>query len=178
LIKLTNLSAKKLPVSLCTHTAINAPFVKGGKQEDVRLMIPIDEKIDMDTVRWLPTEKPNLPLDEYDMQYKNGEMTPVLKDINNDMYTLSQDEEDSHGNKISKVIITDKHTGHQIINVLGQAYKFEIVWNNSGDKNYFCPEPMTAQINAPNMNIPREKSGYEEISPNESFKAVQKFLIK
>ncbi|MDR0946314.1 MAG: aldose 1-epimerase [Ruminococcus sp.] len=178
MIHLTNLSPKKLPVSLCTHTAINAPFIKGGKQEDVRLLIPIAEKIDMEKTRWLPTEKPKLPLDDYDLQYKNGEMIPVLKDINNDMYTLMQDEKDSHGNKISKVIIKDTESGHEIINVLGQAYKFEIVWNNSGDKNYFCPEPMTAQINAPNMNIPRTESGYEEISAGESFTAVQKFLIK
>jgi aldose 1-epimerase len=170
-IKLTNVSAKQLPVSLCTHTAINSPITDGGNQADIRLEMPIETKIDINKATWLPSGKENLPLDDYDLAYKNGKMCPVLHDICNDMYRLENYSENSNTIKI-----TDGK--HSICNVLSDTYKFVIVWNDGGSKGYFCPEPMTAQIDAPNLSIPADESGYLELAPSQEIAVGQGFIIQ
>jgi aldose 1-epimerase len=172
-IKITNISPKKLPISLATHTAIAAPFVDGGKGEDVRLTVPIAEKLQLDESRWLPCGKPNLPLDDYDKLYATGNCCPVLRDINNNMYKLAKPEVD-----VNRVIVTDLASGHKIINSIGNEYKFSIIWNDGGFKGYFCPEPMTSQIDAPNLKMPTSESGYKEIGPNEEFSVSQWFYTE
>jgi aldose 1-epimerase len=171
-IKLNNISAKQLPVSLCTHTAFKAPFVEGGEGKDITLEIPVLSRIDIDKSTWLPTGKPNLPLTEYDETYKYGKSCPVYRDICNEMYAL-----DINSENVSKVIIKDTKTGGGIINILSSIYKFLIVWNDGGNKGYFCPEPMTAQIDAPNLAIPPDESGYFELAPNAEVNALQAFAI-
>jgi aldose 1-epimerase len=172
-IRLTNISPKKLPLSVATHTAISAPFVAGGKASDVRLQIPIEERLQLDESRWLPCGLPNLPLSDYDMLYKNGENCPVEQDINNNMYKLAAPEVD-----VNRTVMTDVATGRKIINSLGNEYKFTIIWNDGGFKNYFCPETMTAQIDAPNLDLPASETGYAELGPNGEFAVSQWFYTK
>ena len=45
-----------------------------------------------------------------------------------------------------------------------------------GFNGYFCPEPMTAMIDAPNLSMPAEMTGYREIKPQEAFEANQRFF--
>jgi aldose 1-epimerase len=172
-IKITNISPKKLPISIATHTAIAAPFVDGSKGEDVRLTIPIGEKLQLDESRWLPCGMPNLPLDTYDKQYATGKCCPVLRDINNNMYKYAKPEVD-----VNRIIVNDLSTGHKIINSVGNEYKFTIIWNDGGFKGYFCPEPMTGQIDAPNLDMPSSESGYKEIGPSEEFSVSQWFYTE
>ena len=49
------------------------------------------------------------------------------------------------------------------------------MWNDKGFNGYFCPEPMTAMIDAPNLDMPREQTGYCEVAPGESYEAWQRF---
>lgn len=173
-ISLTNNSDKMMPISIATHTTINAPFVDGGKLENIRLQVPAVKKINFNKRRWLPDGTVS-ELDKHDKEYINGKV-PVLKNICNDMYfggTLKLDGEDFHG-----CVMTDTASGKKICYEAEDKYKFWIVWNDKGFKNYFCPEPMTAQVNAPNMDIPREESGYAEIAPNENYTVSQRFFTK
>lgn len=171
-IKLTDLSEKKLPVSIATHTTYNAPFTDNSVQEDIRLFVPAAAKLQFNKKRWLPNGR-TLNLNKYDSEYVNGGKCPVLRDICNDMYisgTLRRD-----GKELRAVVIRDTACGKCIINEIDENYKFWIVWNDKGFKNYFCAEPMTAQVNAPNLDLPGSKTGYCELSGGESFTASQKF---
>lgn len=47
---------------------------------------------------------------------------------------------------------------------------------NKGFNGYFCPEPMTAMIDAPNLSMPAEMTGYREIKPQEAFEANSEIL--
>lgn len=171
---LTNLSENKmLPVSLATHTTYNAPFVLGGKQENIRLTVPADKKLKFNKKRWLPTGK-SKDLKDYDKEYKNGTKCPVLTDICNDMYVSTVTKLD--GKKFRGTIMTDTASGKKICNEIDENYKFWVVWNDEGFKNYFCVEPMTAQVNAPNLSLPAEESGYREIKSGESFTCKQRFF--
>ena len=172
--KLTNLSKRMMPISVCTHTTIKTPFVEGAKEGNIRITVPIGRKCELDE-RCLPTEE-LLSLTAWDLEYKNGEKCPVLQDISNDMYEaekMSIDGKDFYG-----MVALDKESGKKIFYEVSEDYKFWIIWNDRGFNGYFCPEPMTAMIDAPNLSLSRDVTGYKEISPNETYEVWQKFFSK
>ena len=173
-IAIINLSEKMLPISVATHTTIQAPFVDGAKPEDITLMVPIGKRCELNE-RCLPTERllePKLS----DLEYKNGTKCPVLQNIDNDMYqaeTGKLDEQDFYG-----VIAEDTASGKKICYQVSEEYKFWIIWNDRGFNGYFCPEPMTAMIDAPNLSLPPEVTGYRELKPQGVFEANQRFFTE
>lgn len=172
---LTNHSDKMMPISAAAHTTINAPFVDGGRQENIRLQVPAVKRIHFNKERWLPNGV-QTGLAQSDEEYVNGTKCPVLSDICNEMFTggtLKLDGEDFHG-----CVITDTESGKKICYEVDDKYKFWIIWNHEGFRGYFCPEPMTAQVNAPNLELPREESGYEEIAPGQSYSVFQRFFVR
>lgn len=171
-VTLVNNSDKMLPVSIATHTTINAPFVDGGLQENIRLSVPVKERILFNKTKWLPTGK-RAKLTDYDKKYLDG-ACPVLRDICNDMYTGG--ELTLEGKPFRGTVMTDTASGKTICNEVDEHYKFWIIWNHEGFMNYFCPEPMTAQVNAPNLDMPAEESGYEELAPGKTYTASQRFF--
>ena len=174
-IKLTNLSGNKaMPISLGSHTSIKAPFVDNAKPADIRLTVPIEERCEL-SERCMPTER-LLPLSEWDKDYKNGKMIPVLQGLDNDMYTGGFAELD--GKPFHGAIMEDTASGIKLCYEVSEEYKFWDIWNDRGFNGYFCPEPMTAMINAPNLSLTREISGYDEIMPGESFECRQRFFVK
>lgn len=173
-ISFTNNDTKVLPMSLASHTTINAPFVDGGKEEDIRLRVPVGKKCELNS-RCLPTEQ-LLDLAEWDLEYKNGTKCPVLQVVDNDMYfgeTFDLDGKPFHG-----VAAEDIASGKKLCYEVSGEYGFWIIWNDRGFNHYFCPEPMTAMIDAPNLNIPAEISGYREVAPGGTFTAHQHFFSK
>ncbi len=174
IVTLENDSQRQLPVSVATHTTINAPFVDGAKQEDVRLRVPVGENIVFNKERWLPTGE-RLSLSDYDRQYIDG-TCPVLRDICNDMYSCEPLVID--GKPFRGTVMTDLASGKQILNEVDEKYRYFIIWNHEGFMNYFCPEPMTAQVNAPNLDLPSDQTGYEELAPGGTWTAYQRFMTR
>lgn len=171
-IKLTDLSPKTLPVSICTHTCLNAPMTAGGKEDTMTLSVPVEKKCELNE-RCLPTEK-LLDLDDWDWEYKNGTKIPTGQVISNDMYTACMNSFD--GKDFYGVVVTDHATGHSILNEVSPEFKFWNMWNDNGDKGYFCPEPMTAMINAVNLSLPDSVSGNAELFEGQSFTCSQRFF--
>ncbi|MDE5582901.1 MAG: aldose 1-epimerase [Ruminococcus sp.] len=173
-IKFTNNSDVMLPMSLASHTTINAPFVDGAKEEDIRLTVPVGKKCELNE-RCLPTEVLRSP-EDYDLEYKNGTKCPVLQVVDNDMYfgeVTKLDGQDFHG-----VIAEDIASGKKLCYEVSDEYKFWIIWNDRGFNHYFCPEPMTAMIDAPNLSLPTDMTGYTEVKPNETFETFERFFSR
>ncbi len=171
-VKLTNLSDKMMPISLATHTTINSPFADGGKEGNIRLHAPIGKRCELND-RCLPTEE-LLELNTSDTEYLKGGKRPVLQVVDNEMYfgeTMNLNGQPFHG-----VVAEDTESGKKLCYEVSDEYRFWIFWNDRGFNKYFCPEPMTAMIDAPNLSLPPEVSGYREIRPNESFTAHQRFF--
>ena len=137
----------------------------------MRMCVPIIEKCELDK-RCLPTEK-LLPLKKKDLEYKEGTKMPTLNNISNDMYTAGMNKLDGKDFYGSYVVDTDN--GHKVCNEVSKEFKFWNMWNDKGNKGYFCPEPMTAMINSPNLSLPNEVSGYEEITKEHIDDWVEKF---
>ena len=171
-VTLTNLSPNSLPVSICTHTCLNAPMTTGGSEDSMLLCVPIGERCELDD-RCLPTEK-LLPLDNWDKEYKDGSKRPTGQVISNDMYTAVMNK--FMGKDFYGVIVSDTATGKFILNEVSPEYKFWNMWNDNGNKGYFCPEPMTAMINAANLSLADEISGNVELAEGQSFSCSQRFF--
>lgn len=171
-VRITNLSDKMLPISLATHTTINSPFVDGGKEENIRLTVPVIKRCELNE-RCLPTEN-LLDLSDTDREYLTGDRKPVLQNVDNEMYTTDCTE--FNGQKFHGVIAEDTESGKKICYEVSDEYKFWIIWNDKGFNGYFCPEPMTAMIDAPNLSLPADVTGYREIKPEETFEANQRFF--
>jgi aldose 1-epimerase len=168
----TNMSDRMLPMSTATHTAINSPFVIGSKEGDQRIQVPVGRRCILNE-RCLPTGELRSP-DKYDRLYLGGNQKPVLQNIDNDMYeagNLSLEGEDFHG-----IIMTDTESGKKIAYEVSDNYKFWIIWNDKGFNHYFCPEPMTAMIDSPNLDMPSEVTGYCEVAPGEDYTVKQRFF--
>ena len=163
-VKITNTSDKQLPYGICNHTAFKGPFTSDGKPLDTRLFVTIGDK-------W-PLSSRNLPtcdflgLDNHDKQYLTGSMIPVEHIIDNDVYNCETYEVD--GKPFRGAIATDIKSGKEIVYEVDDNFKFWVIWNDRGDKGYFCPEPSTWMIDAPNLPLPYEESGYIELAPGES----------
>jgi aldose 1-epimerase len=173
-VTFTNLSDRKMPMSFATHTTINSPFVDGGRQEDITICVPAGVKCELNG-RCLPTER-LLPLEEWDVAYKAGTQCPVLQDISNDMYTAVDNTLD--GKPFYGTICTDRASGKRLCYEVDEKFKFWIVWNDRGFNGYFCPEPMTAMIDAPNLSLGDDVTGYYELSPQEEYTLTQRFFVR
>lgn len=167
---MTNTSGKQLPYGVCNHTTINGPFTKDGKGLDMRLYIPVGDKWEL-SKSCIPTGE-FLPATNHDKQYLTGSQVPVLHDIDNDVFFA--EEGSFNGKPFFGAVVTDVASGKHICYEVCKDFKFWVVWNDRGDKGYFCPEPCTWIIDAPNQPLPADESGYMELAPNESKTVTEK----
>jgi aldose 1-epimerase len=102
----------------------------------------------------------------HEKQYLTGSLVPVLHDIDNDVFFA---EEGSYNDQpFYGAVMTDLASGKNIIYEVSKDYKYWVVWNDHGDKGFFCPEPATWIIDAPNLPIPASETGYLELAPGQS----------
>jgi len=90
------------------------------------------------------------------------------------MYTTCENSLD--GEKFYGTVVCDTINGKKIVNEVSEEFKFFNMWNHDGDKGYFCPEPMTAMINSPNLSLPEEVSGYCELENGGKYTCWQRFF--
>jgi len=171
---LTNLSDKMMPYSVCNHTAFKAPFTKNGMGKNIRIQIPATERCVVN-YRFLPNGE-FAKLSTYDEQYAAGTKQVDKVVVDNDIYRVTTGGLD--GKPFYGAVMTDIASGKRVCYEVDEAYKFFIVWNDRGRKGYFCPEPMTAMIDAPNLDLPADITGYVELSPNESRTLSQRISTK
>lgn len=172
-IQITNNGDKMLPVSLCTHTCIQTPFSAKGRQESMRLEVPVVEKCELNE-RSLPTERLLAPT-QADLLYRSGDKHPVLEDIDNDMFTAGKASFD--GKPLNGIVVSDLSSGYKLINEVSEEFRFWNIWNDHGVNGYFCPEPMTAMINSANLSLPDDVTGYCEIAKGQTYSCWQSFCI-
>lgn len=169
---MTNCSDKQMPYGVCNHAAFRAPFAKGSRGDDIRIQIPATERIMIDQRRLTTGEfkKPSL----YDERYIKGTMKVHKQYIDNDMYRIEEMELD--GKPFYGVIMTDVNTKQRVCYEVDKTFPFFIVWNDKGTHDYYCPEPMSWMIDAPNLDLPPEVTGYQELAPGES-KTVKEHIF-
>lgn len=164
-LTITNLSNKQLPYGVCNHTSFMAPNVKGSKAKDIRLTLPVVKRLPLNA-RQLPEAPYKRDISASDEKYINGTAHMIKVPVENEMYEIGTMDVD--GKQIHGAVITDVRTGKRICYDVDETFKFFIIWNDRGTKDYFCPEPMSWMIDAPNLDLPDSETGYIELAPGES----------
>lgn len=170
---MTNTSTKQLPYGVCNHTAIRAPFMEGSDGLDYRLYVPVGEKYALSKA-CIPTGD-LLPIGDGDKQYLSGSKVPVKNVIDNDVFAAVPgvyDDKEFYG-----ATVTDVKSGKTVVYEVDREFKFWILWNDQGEKGYFCPEPSTWIIDAPNLPMTSSESGYVELNPDQSKTVKEHFSI-
>ncbi len=172
-VEMRNDSDKMLPVGFCSHTSFKAPFIDGTNSDDYVVNVPVVERWELNN-RCLPTERIR-DLTEYDNTYNLDGMR-VTSNMDNDLYTAGMNVLD--GQDFYGAFATHVPTGTKICYEVSQLYKFWCIWNDRGVNGYFCPEPCTWMINAPNLDMPKNRTGYFEIRPNEVYECWEHIFVK
>ena len=172
-LTVTNKSQNSLPMGVGFHTAFKVPFHPESKAEDIRMKVSVGEKWEL-TERILPTGK-RLPLNENDSLYRTQGILPQGTEISGHftIKELTIDHKPFHG-----AIIEDISKGLRLVYKVGKEYQNWMIWNETGNKGFICPEPQTWVINAPNVKLPAEITGYKELKPGESWTGESSIYVE
>ncbi len=163
-LTVTNQGRTPLPLGVGFHTAFKVPFHPGSSAADCRLKVSIGREWEL-TERILPTGK-LLPLNEHDQAYRTSgalpQGTPISGHFTVEELTVA-------GRPFHGAIIEDRSKGLRLVYTVGREYRHWMLWNDDGAAGFFCPEPQTWAINAPNLKLAPELTGYQELGPDASW---------
>lgn len=172
-ISFINNSDEPMPLAVGFHTTFNIPFHKESKKEDYRLIVSADKKWELSD-KMLPTCN-ILPLNESEKQYREQGMMPYEFPLDNCYIAKPLELE---GRKYHGAIIVDTSKNIKVYYEVGEEYKHWTIWNKNAEGDFICPEPQTCTINAPNLNLPNELTGFKLLSAGETWSEESKIYIK
>ncbi len=173
IITIKNDSTAPMPMGLGFHTAFNVPFHPGSKKENCSLRFSAGERWEVNE-KMLPTGV-LLPLSEQEEKFRFSGVTLAGCTLSG-QYRVDPiviNDREFHG-----AIIEDKSNGLKLIYQTGKGYKHWVVWNDGGDKDFVCIEPQTWAVNAPNINLPDDVTGFRLLQPGETWTENCKICIE
>ncbi|MFC5701354.1 aldose 1-epimerase [Cohnella faecalis] len=164
-----NEGSNALPFMLGFHTTLNVPFATGSSVEDVVIGIAIGERWELNE-RQLPTGR-LFPLDEGETKLREG---------GNPFYTLLDNHytADSAENGRNAAFLFDRKADVRFVYDAGREYKHWMVFNGKGSTSFICPEPQTGMVNAPNVDLPPERTGLVRLEPGERWSSVSRYYVE
>ena len=164
-----NEGQEDMPFMLGFHTAINAPFAPGSTADDIAVGITIGERWELDE-RMLPTGQTQ-PLSEGEKQLQAGTGNPYFEDLDNHYSAVPQ-------NGRNVMVLTDNKEKVRLTYDAGLKYKHWMVWNNQSNGRFFCPEPQTNLVDAPNSKLPVEQTGLITLKPGEVWSETSRIYVE
>ncbi len=171
-VTFTNLSDEPMPIGVGFHTAFNVPFIKGGNPIDYRVHMSVGERWELDK-RTLPTGT-LMPLTEDETKLRTSGLRPTGKPIE---WALTNKSMKINLKEFNGAIISDIRSGVRVYYEVDKKMTQWLLWNNGGDKPYFCAEPQSWAINAPNLKLPKEVTGFNTIPPKGKWSSTSKIYI-
>jgi aldose 1-epimerase len=165
----TNEDGVPMPCMVAYHTAVNAPFVPGSTADDYEFTMTIGERWEM-SERMLPTGSFQ-PLTEDEVKMKTTGVNPYFESMDNHYTAAPQ----ANGNR---AVLTDRRAGVRLVYDAGTAYDQWMIWNNGATPGFFCPEPQTQLVNAPNVALPPERTGLIMLEPGAVWTATSRLYVE
>jgi len=147
-VKVVNEGETVMPVMLGFHTTFKAPFAKNSHETDVMLQLSITGRVQLND-RSLPTGKV-LPLDQNEQQLAGEGNSPYFQPLGHHYLA------DKGGT--NRMVLTDKREKVSLIYETGSKFPFWMLYNKDANSGFFCPEPQTIMVNAPNVKLPAEQT--------------------
>lgn len=173
-VSVINKSNDAMPFGLGFHTAFRVPFHPDSREEDHRLKVSIGRKWELND-RMLPTGR-ILPLDKEEEAYRSQGVFPTGHVIDRALFTaqpIKIEDKDFHG-----AAIEDVSKGLRLIYEVSREYKHWMLWNENGSKGFVCPEPQTWTVNAPNIALKDEETGFVLLSPGGSWQGSCRIFVQ
>lgn len=168
-VMIVNDGEEAMPCLLAFHTSVNAPFVPGASAQDYRVRLTIGSRYEM-SERMLPTGRfQELTAEEKRLQ--NEGVYPFFAAMDNHYTAVPQQGR-------NRMELEDVKNGVTLVYDAGCAYKHWMIWNNNATEGFFCPEPQTNLVNAPNVRgIPDEQKGLIALAPGEIWEETSRLYL-
>ncbi len=170
-VTFVNDSEEPMPLGVGFHTPINIPFAGEG---EYKMWLSAGEQWELSEDRSLPTGK-LLPLSGRLLELRSSGMDPVGEGIE---VALTNKPFFIDGKEYSGAIFANARTGVKVFYEVDEQYQHWTIWNNGGAAGYMCPEPQTWAINAPNLKLPHEETGFQILEPGDAWSATTKIYVK
>lgn len=172
-ISILNNSNSPMPMCFGFHTVFNAPFHHESKKEDYRLKASIDKLWELND-RMLPTGRLLEPFERYQALRGEGLIPSEFPmDGHFTSQPLKTETADFHG-----AILRDISKGIDLVYEVGSGFKHWMIWNSDGNKDFICPEPQTCAVNAPNIKLSHDVTGFNVLLPNEKWMDYCRIYLK
>lgn len=173
IVSFTNLGTKPMPLGVGYHTPIRLPFSENTDKSDYKLRLSVGKRWEL-SERSLPTGV-LLDLSDEELQLRNEGMTVTGKAIE---MALTDDAITENGKPYHGAILTNSKDNVSVYYEVDKEFKHWTLWNNGGEVDWVCPEPQTWAINAPNLKLPAEITGFQAIGGGKTWSGTTRFYVK
>lgn len=164
-VRVTNLSDKNMPYFLGSHTSFNCLVTEDSKPENVRVGVDISEEYERDTRRYLPTGS-TPPLDLIGQKLQTGDLNPFLHNVSKHY----------RAGGAQKMFIRDIENKLCVTYETDEKYAYRLIFG-SAEGGFICLEPQTCLVNCQNSDLPKEKSGFLYLVPNETAEFFSRIML-
>lgn len=168
-VGIRNDGSTAMPCTIGFHTSLAAPFAEGSSKSDCLLRMTIGERVELNE-RMLPTGN-YTPLDENERRLKAEGTSPFFAELDNHYTAAPQG-----GRNVME--LTDTRLNVKLVYDAGTAYRFWMIYNADADSGFFCPEPQTNMVNAPNAPFPADDTGIVSLEPGEVWQETSRFYCE
>lgn len=172
-VSFKNLSKEEMPLGVGYHTPIMVPFQNNGDASKYKLQLSAGKRWEL-SERGLPTGK-LLDLTAEEALLRTEGILPTGKSIE---WALTDEAIVVDGMPYHGAIMTDTNTGIKVFYEVDENFKHWTFWNNGGEVNWACPEPQTWAINAPNLNLPKEVTGFQSVKSGDTWSGTTQLYVK
>ena len=172
-VTFSNLGSEPMPLGIGFHTPIRVPFCANSEKSDYKLLLSAGKRWELSD-RGLPTGRLlNLSAEESFLRQEG--IAPTDKPIE---WALTDEEIYVDGQPYHGAVIMDSRTNLRVFYEVDDQFKHWTLWNNGAEVNWVCPEPQTWAINAPNLDLPAELTGFQALDGGKTWSGTTKFYIK
>ncbi|KIL40010.1 aldose epimerase [Gordoniibacillus kamchatkensis] len=161
-VEVTNEGGEPMPCMVAFHTSVNAPFAPDGSADDYKLKLSIGNRWEMND-RMLPTGNFQPLTRDEELMASTG-VYPFFGSMDNHYTAVPV-------NGVHLMTLTDTKLGIRLVYEADPAYKQWMIWNNNATPGFFCPEPQSMLVNAPNSGLPPEQTGIVMLAPGAAWRA-------
>jgi aldose 1-epimerase len=169
-VKIINKGSESMPLMIGFHTSIKAPFSKNSTAEDYTLQLTIQDRVELNE-RSLPTGN-LLPLNKEEKKIATEGFSPYYQPL--DHHYVAQAQKDGK----NRMVLTDQREKISLIYETSSEFRFWMLFNQDAKSGFFCPEPQTNMVNAPNIPLPFEQTGMIELSGGSEWSAQSRLYTE
>lgn len=169
-VDIFNQGSTPMPVMLGFHTAFQVPFSPHSLAKDCRISINIGEKWEL-TDRKLPSGRKQ----RWDEMEKNLASKEGVQPF---VHPLDAHYQAIPGRGPNRAVLRDLRAQAEFVYETDPQYTTWMLWNKDAKSGFFCPEPMTCVVNAPNLALPDTATGLVSLAPGERWSAISRMYVQ